>query len=200
MLRSYGLALDHVLEFKIYTSDGTLRTVHRPPAQDKSSLFWGVLGGGPGSFGILTEVTFECIRDADHPYSWGYQGFLWYEKSLFSRAVNEVKDWTEKIVSRDSAFPQDVDMEISLFADTPPGKPIIVIEMVNGNRDGQNDQGRNQQFLEQTLTNITRGASGIPGLGDTRASVPFRSWRIRPCGAGISPRMGGSSPSRTRSV
>jgi FAD/FMN-containing dehydrogenase len=36
LLRSYGLALDHVLEFKIYTSDGTLRTVHRPPAQDRS--------------------------------------------------------------------------------------------------------------------------------------------------------------------
>jgi FAD/FMN-containing dehydrogenase len=33
LLRSYGLALDHVLEFKIYTSDGTLRTVHRPPAR-----------------------------------------------------------------------------------------------------------------------------------------------------------------------
>jgi FAD/FMN-containing dehydrogenase len=165
LLRSYGLALDHVLEFKIYTSDGTLRTVHRPPAQDRSSLFWGVLGGGPGSFGILTEVTFECIRDADHRYSWGYQGFFGYEKSLFSRAVNEVKVWTEKIVSGDSAFPQDVDMEISLFADTPPGKPIIVIELVNGNRDGRNDQGRNRQFLEQTLRNITRGASGIPELG-----------------------------------
>jgi hypothetical protein len=95
----------------------------------------------------------------------GYQGFFGYEKSLFSRAVNEVKVWTEKIVSGDSAFPQDVDMEISLFADTPPGKPIIVIELVNGNRDGRNDQGRNRQFLEQTLRNITRGASGIPELG-----------------------------------
>jgi FAD/FMN-containing dehydrogenase len=39
LLRSYGLALDHVLEFKIYTSDGALRTVPRPPAQDRSSLF-----------------------------------------------------------------------------------------------------------------------------------------------------------------
>ena len=41
LLRSYGLALNHVFEFKIYTSDGTLRTVRRPPAQDRSSLYWG---------------------------------------------------------------------------------------------------------------------------------------------------------------
>src|SRR5215510_14325157 len=54
LLRSYGLALDHVVEFKIYTADGTLQTVRRPQAQDRSSLFWGVLGGGPGSFGVLT--------------------------------------------------------------------------------------------------------------------------------------------------
>jgi FAD/FMN-containing dehydrogenase len=173
LLRSYGLALDHVLDFKIYTSDGTLRTVHRPPAQDRSSLYWGVLGGGPGSFGILTEVTFDCIRDADHPHSSGYQGFFGYEKSLFSRAVNEVKDWTEKIDSRDSAFPQDVDMEISLFADTPPGKSILVIELVNGNRDGRNDQGRNHRFLEQTLRNITGGASGIPELGGYQGERPL---------------------------
>ena len=165
LLRSYGLALDHVHEFKIYTSDGTIRTVQRPPAQDRSSLFWGVLGGGPGSFGILTEVTFECLRDADHPYSLGYQGFFVYEKALFRRAVDEVKAWTEKVVSGDPAFPQDVDMEISLIADTFSGKPVIVVELVHGNRDGRNDQGHSAQFLEQTLRNITGGASGIPDLG-----------------------------------
>jgi hypothetical protein len=173
LLRSYGLALDHVLEFKIYTSDGPLRTVHGPAAQDKSSLYWGVLGGGPGSFGLLTVVTFDCIRDADHPYSSGYQGFFGYKKSLFSRAMNEVKDWTEKIDSRDSTFPQDVDMEISLFADTPPGKHILVIELVNGNRDGRNDQGHNHRFLEQTIRNITRGASGIPELGGYQGERPL---------------------------
>lgn len=165
LLRPYGLALDHVVEFKIYTSDGTLRTVRRPPAQDRSSLFWGVLGGGPGSFGILTELTFECIRDADHPLSWGYQGFFVYEKSLFSRAMYEVKAWSEKVVSGDPALPRDVDMQLSLIADKFSGKPLIAIEMVNGNRDGRNDGGRNRQFLEQTLRNIVRGASGIPDAG-----------------------------------
>ena len=173
LLRSYGLALDHVYEFKIYTSDGTLRTVRRPPAQDRSSLYWGVLGGGPGSFGTLTEVTFECIRDADHPHSWGYQGYFVYEKSLFNRAMNELKVWTEKVVSRDPALPRDVDMQLSLIADKFSGRPVIVIEMVNGNRDGRKHGGRNRQFLEQTLRNITRGASGIPDLGGYQGDRPL---------------------------
>lgn len=168
LLRSYGLALDHVLEFKIYTSDGALRTVQRPPVQDKSSLFWGVLGGGPGSFGILTEVTFECIRDADHPYSWGYQGFFVYDKDLFRRAVNEVKAWSENIVSADPAFPQDVDMEISIKADTPPGKPLMSIEMVNGNRDGRDDGGAQSPVPRADAHEHYRGrllysGPGIPG-------------------------------------
>jgi FAD/FMN-containing dehydrogenase len=84
LIRSYGLALDHVVEFKIYTADGALRTVRRPPTQDRSSLFWGVLGGGPGSFGVVTEFTFECVRDTDHRYSWGSGRFYVYEMSLFN--------------------------------------------------------------------------------------------------------------------
>jgi FAD/FMN-containing dehydrogenase len=165
LLRSYGLTLDHVVEFKIYTADGTLHTVQRPPAQDRSGLFWGVLGGGPGSFGVLTEVTFECLRDADHPYSWGYQGFLVYEKGLFARAMNEFKVWSEKVASGDPAFPKDVDLQISLIADKVAGKPVLVIEMINGNRDGRNDGGRNSRFLEQVLMDITRGTQGVPDYG-----------------------------------
>src|SRR5262245_56614037 len=165
LLRSYGLAIDHVAEFKIYTADGTLRTVRRPAAQDRIGLYWGVLGGGPGSFGVLTEVTFECLRDVDHPYSWGYQGYFVYETGLFARAMNEFKLWSEKVASGDPAFPKDVDLQISLMAEKAGGKPVLVIEMINGNRDGRNDGGRNSGFLEQVVTRITRGAQGIPGRG-----------------------------------
>jgi hypothetical protein len=56
-------------------------------------------------------------------------------------------------------------MNMTLAADRFSGRPGMIIEMVNGNRDGRNDQGRNQRFLEQTFRNITLGASGIPDLG-----------------------------------
>ena len=109
-LRSYGLALDHVYRFDIYQADGTLVTVDRPATRDEHSLYWGVLGGGPGSFGIITEITFECIADVDHPYSWGYSGAFIYEKPLFSKAMDEIQRWTEWVAAKPAGLPPDVDM------------------------------------------------------------------------------------------
>jgi FAD/FMN-containing dehydrogenase len=171
LIRSYGLALDHVVEFKIYTADGTLRTLRRPSAQDRSNLFWGVLGGGPGSFGVVTEFTFECVRDSDHRYSWGSGRFYVYERELFNAAMNEVKDWTEKIASKDPRLPPDADMSMSIIDAKFFGKPVYVLELVNGNRDGRDAGGINRRFLEQTRSNILRGASWW-----NRNGIPFRGF------------------------
>ena len=171
LLRSYGLALDHVVEFKIFTADGILRTVTRPAAQDRSGLYWGVLGGGPGSFGILTEVTFECLRDQDHPYSWGSSRFLLYEKRLFSTTLNEARIWTEQLVAEKPTLPRDVEMAVSLINDKFFGHGVLAVELVNGNRDGRDDGGRNRRFLEQTRGKILRGASWW-----NRSGIPFRGF------------------------
>lgn len=72
ILRNYGLALDHVKSFDILLAHPVvaLRTITRPSntvqVGDESSsdnrIFWGVLGGGPGSFGVITSDEFECIK------------------------------------------------------------------------------------------------------------------------------------------
>lgn len=204
LIRSYGLALDHVVEFKIYTADEALRTVRRPPTQDRSSLFWGVLGGGPGSFGVVTEFTFECVRDTDHRYSWGSGRFYVYERRLFNAAMNEVKDWTEKIASKDPRLPPDADMSMSIIDAKFFGKPVYVLELVNGNRDGRDDGGLNRQLLEQTRSNILRGAHG--GIetespsGGSWATARCRSCPTHSSAAETSPKRGGSTTSPTRNV
>lgn len=54
MSNTYGLGVDRVLQFKIVTPDGRLRTVnkHRNP-----DLFWALRGGGGGTFGVVLEAT-----------------------------------------------------------------------------------------------------------------------------------------------
>lgn len=152
-LRSYGLALDHVYRFKIYRADGELVTVKRPPARDENSLFWGVLGGGPGSFGILTEITFECLRDVDHPNSWGFKGAFAYSKPLFGRAMEMIQLWTNLVKSNNAVLPPDVDMCMTVVSNWL--QPIYLLELVNGNKRGPDDDGsKNNAFLMAVKNNI----------------------------------------------
>merc|ERR1719295_2091568 len=68
-VRSQGLLLDHVVAFDIILSDGQSRHVTKPSAESKGSinddLFWAVLGGSPGAWGVVTNYEFMADRDSD---------------------------------------------------------------------------------------------------------------------------------------
>ena len=148
ILRSYGLALDHVNEFSIVMNNGETKTVKRPKTRDKNSLYWAVLGGGPGSFGVLTRITFECIRDDEHQKSWGSAEAYIYSKKLFLGAMKEIKLWTEQISGEAASIPPDVDMCVTLYTPSVLGlsQTVLILEMVNGNKD--NDDGMdNRRYL-----------------------------------------------------
>ncbi|KAJ7493661.1 hypothetical protein FB451DRAFT_1215052 [Mycena latifolia] len=51
---SLGLGVDRVLEIKIVTPDGKLRTAN---ACQNTDLFWALRGGGGGTFGVVIEST-----------------------------------------------------------------------------------------------------------------------------------------------
>ncbi|XP_055348574.1 uncharacterized protein LOC129595554 [Paramacrobiotus metropolitanus] len=53
---SFGLAVDSVLEMKIVTVDGQLLTAN---ACQNTDLFWALRGGGGGTYGVLTSVTYQ---------------------------------------------------------------------------------------------------------------------------------------------
>ncbi|MDB5579624.1 MAG: hypothetical protein JWR80_4800 [Bradyrhizobium sp.] len=165
-LRSYGLALDHVYKFDIYGADGKLVTVQRPATRDEHSLYWGVLGGGPGSFGIITEITFEAIADIDHPYSWGYSGAFSYNKALFRKAMDEIQRWTQWVAAKPAGLPPDVDMCMTVVSHRSfLTDAIYLLEIVNGNKDGQDDGGANVAFLKTAINNIVGSSWALPCIG-----------------------------------
>jgi hypothetical protein len=53
--RKYGLTLDHLLTATIVLADGNIVKCDK---NQNSDLFWALLGGGSGSFGIVTDLTF----------------------------------------------------------------------------------------------------------------------------------------------
>ncbi|KAI2496224.1 FAD-binding domain-containing protein [Fragilaria crotonensis] len=158
LLRSFGLALDHVKSFDMVLSNGTLKTFSR---EERDDLYWAVLGGGPGSFGVITEIRFDCIRDVDHPKSFGYNGVFYFKEDVFKRAMQELASWGRKIYDSDANFPEDVDLVLSVTSHSwNPFRPfpVMLLEMVHGNFKGvaqtedETDQAR--KVFEETLGNI----------------------------------------------
>ncbi|KAI8898797.1 hypothetical protein BC833DRAFT_564654 [Globomyces pollinis-pini] len=53
-----GLAVDNVLQFKVVLANGDFITANECQNQD---LFWALRGGGGGTFGVVTEVTYKTF-------------------------------------------------------------------------------------------------------------------------------------------
>ena len=66
--RSFG---DHIKEFDLITVDSVKHTLTRESDPD---LFFAVLRGSPGKYGVLTHIALQPHRDSDHPNSRGLLG------------------------------------------------------------------------------------------------------------------------------
>ena len=61
--RSYGLANDNVLALTVVTAKGKiLYLTNSEEDSSRKNLFWALLGGGGGNFGIVTEFTFRVNK------------------------------------------------------------------------------------------------------------------------------------------
>ncbi|KAG5178609.1 hypothetical protein JKP88DRAFT_158492, partial [Tribonema minus] len=70
--RAFGLFGDHIVAIRIITADQEVRELTRDSAvAADQELFWAVLGGSPGNFGVLTHVTIRPHHDEDHPNAHG---------------------------------------------------------------------------------------------------------------------------------
>ena len=72
----FGLALDHVIAFDIILSDEKKYHITKPDIINSTNdismndeIYWSVMGGNPGSFGIITQYEIEPISNKDHPNS-----------------------------------------------------------------------------------------------------------------------------------
>ncbi|CAG8518782.1 4360_t:CDS:1 [Funneliformis mosseae] len=103
LARSFGLLSDHVKKFRIITADGQVHWVCRNLYQDQD-LFFAVLGGSPGNFGVLTHVSLHVFRDQDHPNSRGLRAAYPYDRQRFKALLNVMVEMAE-----DENFPADYD-------------------------------------------------------------------------------------------
>lgn len=104
LTRAFGLFSDQIVSFEIFLADGTKKTV--TPA-DKD-LFFAVLGGGPGNYGIMTHVTVRPLKDADHQYSRAFKQVIPYDPKFDHKVLAQlfklVQEWENAPGDYDFSF------------------------------------------------------------------------------------------------
>ncbi len=160
--RSHGFFADHVVEFKIVTADLVTRVVTRPPGpkiragSDNDVLWYGVMGGSPGNFGVVISLTIVPLRDCDYPFSRAYTFVTANPKAYeeVTRIATEFNDdeglaadWNVVAFTMAHSEPYlraniETKMQVAhpeVYGDTTPVNPLNLIGLwiVYTNLDGQ---------------------------------------------------------------
>jgi FAD/FMN-containing dehydrogenase len=144
-LRSLGLTLDWVRSFKMVTRDPQSppgpgayaeREFFRPQAGGSTGVptdddvFRAVLGGGPSSWGVLTEVTFDLVADREHK---GSAGFTYVYPYLFGQtedgfraAMEQLQAWADR-ESR-GELPPGIDLFLTVVSGDFPRPAALIVE------------------------------------------------------------------------
>jgi hypothetical protein len=109
LTRAFGLFSDHIDSFEIFLADGTKKKVCRnstlPADQD---LFFAVLGGGPGNYGIMTHLTITPGKDSDHQDSRAFRKVIPYDPKLdhkiLAQLFNLIQEWESAPGDYDFSF------------------------------------------------------------------------------------------------
>ncbi len=160
--RGFGLFADHIQKLRIITADKQppeFRWIHRhSESEEEKELFYSVLGGSPGNFGVITHVTLKVHKDEDHPLSRGFRGQVPYSRAVLKQLLDLVLEMGD-----DDEFPADYDVVITMsserpaqYADNPEDAKIIIFAQW-ANLEGE-DQVYDPTFFKK-LIDISCGNS-----------------------------------------
>jgi FAD/FMN-containing dehydrogenase len=180
-LRSLGATLDWVREFKMVTWDPQSqsyqeRAFTRPTSKIGAAVvdddvFRAVLGGGPGSWGVLTEISFDLVRDDQYPTSHGYSRVYFYQRAAFWSAMNQLQQWASRVAN--GTLPEGVDLfltvisgEFRLFWPSTQLRPdVLIVETMCREVDGLRDIDAVVSAVESTLSGGTVTVGKLLGRG-----------------------------------
>ncbi|WP_156435775.1 FAD-binding oxidoreductase [Bradyrhizobium lablabi] len=113
LARAFGLFSDQLVSFEIFLADGSKKTIAvDSPVQADRDLFFAVLGGGPGNYGIVTHITIRPGKDADHKYSRAYKYAIPYDPAFDHGVLVQLFD----LVRQWENAPGDYDFCFSVVA------------------------------------------------------------------------------------
>ncbi|KAG0251566.1 hypothetical protein BG011_007522 [Mortierella polycephala] len=139
LTRSFGLLADYVQKIRIITANPPeARWVDRNNAEDKP-LFRAILGGSPGNFGVVTDVTLRVLKDEDHALSRGFRCLFLYTEATLKKLLDVLVEQDDN-----NDTPGDYDYIISLMSkreeeliDRPMSVIVVYAQWANLRGPGQ---------------------------------------------------------------
>lgn len=110
--RSFGLFGDHVRTIYLIDSDSKELVITQ---SSDPELFYALLGGSPGNFGVITHITLAVHRDADYNGSMGLRALFLYNKPTAERLISYVAEMADT-----PSFPRNYDLCVSVLSSSFP--------------------------------------------------------------------------------
>lgn len=107
LARSFGLLGDYIRELTVVDYGGEVQTASKESNPD---LFYGLLGGSPGNFGVVTHAKIEVQQDVNHPNSQG----LWMACHFTQARYKALLDLLVQ-KSEDASFPRGYDLTVNVY-------------------------------------------------------------------------------------
>ena len=178
IVRSFGYCIDYVYGFTIVTADGSIRSVNRDsPAQEDKDLYWAVLGGSPGSFGVTTQLVFHPILDEDYPHSTAWDATIPYTPKRMKACLDILEDFVNRAQeSDDNALAEGLDLMMSMSSNPTnrlsdkldPGKDslfplpsMIIFELECRDMKDNKAYGQMQEIIEKFEKTVYSRSKGI---------------------------------------
>lgn len=115
-----GLGVDNVLSYRVALADG--RVVEAARDGPHADLFWALLGGGHGSFGVVTGLTyrvFPLTEVATFNATWDIAGDAGH-----ARAAEVLLAWQAKLLNKE---PRGLSTWPHIYADARTGRRLLAI-------------------------------------------------------------------------
>jgi hypothetical protein len=92
--------------------DFRIRTIPENESNADDDLFWAVMGGSPGNFGILTHVIVRPLHDENYPDSRMMKSYCIYSKEKHEACLQLLAE-----MASDVEFPRNFDCCVTVMTD-----------------------------------------------------------------------------------
>ena len=175
IVRNFGYCIDYVYGFTIVTADGSIRSINRDsPAQEDKDLYWAVLGGSPGAFGVTTQLVFHPILDEDYPDSTGWDAAIPYTAERMKACLDILEDFANRAQETDdNALAEGLDLMMSMSSNPTnrlsdkldPGKDsllnlpsMIIFELECRDMKDTKAYGQMQEIIQEFKKTVYSGS------------------------------------------